>query len=117
MRTTILLLPLALLPQLLPGQGRPPVRFSLDDRLAAIEDRLAALEERVAAPPLQRAQPPQTDRLTLESQARLDRLEVRVIQLETASGDCGCNGVGERALLDRLRSLERQVARLRASIR
>ena len=55
------------------------------------------------------------DRLTLESEAKLDRLEVRVIQLENAPRNCDCNTAGQRDLLARLRSLERQVARLRTA--
>lgn len=97
------------------SQVRTKAPIPLDDRLAAIEDRLTALEDRLARVEEDRQDPPSADRLTLESEAKLDRLEVRVIQLENAPRNCDCNTAGQRDLLARLRSLERQVARLRTA--
>lgn len=97
------------------GQVRTKAPIPLDDRLAAIEDRLTALEDRVARVEEDRQDPRAPDRLTLESEAKLDRLEVRVIQLENAPRNCDCNTAGQRDMLARLRSVERQVARLRSA--
>ena len=99
---------------LLPAQGRPPLRGTLDDRLAAIEDRIAALETRLDSLDEKGDRQKQADRLTLASEAKLDRLEVRVIQLENRTVAPATGGIGQRDILSRLRSLERQVARLRA---
>ncbi|MDE0263530.1 MAG: hypothetical protein OXJ37_14090 [Bryobacterales bacterium] len=99
----------------LQAQGRSPVRVTLDDRLAAIEDRLAAIEDRFATHEEGHSREQEKDRLTLESEAKLDRLEVRVIRLETRPTDCDCGDIGSRALLERIVSLERQVARLRST--
>lgn len=98
-------------------QGRLPLRGTFDDRLNALEERLAAIEDRLARADEARAREPRdpSDRLTLESEAKLDRLEVRVIQLESNAADCECGGAGQRLLLDRLRSIERQVGRIRSS--
>ena len=92
---------------------KPPI--PLDDRLASIEDRLTALEDRLERVEEDRQDPRDPDRLTLESEAKLDRLEVRVIQLENAPRNCDCNTAGQRDMLARLRSIERQVARLRSA--
>ena len=103
------------LPGALIAQGRTPVRATLDDRLAKIEDRLSAIEDRFATHEEGHTRKEQKDRLELESEAKLDRLEVRVIQLETQPADCDCGGIGGRTLLERIISLERQVSRLRAA--
>ena len=102
---------------LLAAQGRLPVRGTFDDRLRAIEERIEAVEDRLARADEEQAAPPapRTDRLSLESDLKLDRMEVRLIQLEKRSADCDCESVGQRSVLDRLRSVERQVARLRAA--
>ena len=99
------------------GQGRLPVRGTFDDRLEAIEGRLDALEDRMAiAEERISSQPrPDPDRLSLESEAKLDRLEVRLIHLESNPTDCDCGGESARALLGRIRAVERQVSRLRFS--
>ena len=97
------------------GQVRTKAPIPLDDRLAAIEDRLTALEDRLARVEEDRQDTPAPDRLTLESEAKLDRLEVRVIQLENAPRNCDCNAAGQHDMLARLRSIERQVARLRSA--
>ncbi len=97
------------------GQQRPTRPMTLDDRLAAIEDRIEAIEDRVARAEGKSQQASQPDRLSLQSEAKLDRLEVRVIRLEDSPSNCDCDGMGQRAMLDRVRSLERQVARLRSS--
>lgn len=111
---TLVLTTLAV-PSLLAAQGRLPQRATLDDRLAAIEERLEALENRLEAMDEETDREERVDRLTLESEAKLDRLEVRVIQLESRSARHAGESVGQRALIERLRSLERQVARLRAA--
>ncbi len=111
----ILMLTLLAAPTLLPAQGRLPLRGTLDDRLATIENRLDAIENRLEALAEEVGREKKVDRLTLESEAKLDRLEVRVIQLENRSLDPASESIGQRALIDRLRSLERQVARLRAA--
>lgn len=97
------------------GQERAPASVGLDERLAAIEDRLDALEGE--SPSREEADPRSlpADSRTLESEAKLDRLEVRVIQLETGSANCSCADSGDPEIAARLRSLERQVARLRAT--
>ena len=101
------------LPTLLAAQGQPSGRVTLDDRLAIIEDRLASIENRLAALDEKSRHVDTADRLTLESEAKLDRLEVRVIQLEQKSVGRTGESIPERWLMDRIRSLERQVARLR----
>lgn len=111
----ILMLTMLAAPTLLLAQGRLPVRGTLDDRLAMIEDRLSAIENRIAALDEASSREKQVDRLTLESEAKLDRLEVRVIKLENRSVDSASEITGQRELVVRLRSLERQVARLRAA--
>ena len=98
----------------LSGQGRVPWRGTLDDRLASIEDRLSALESRLESLEEKASRQEPADRLTLESELKLDRLEVRVIQLENRSDDIETDRAGQRAVMDRIRSLERQVMRLRA---
>ncbi len=95
-------------------QASPQLRMTLDDRLAAIENRLAELEDRIARVEERREGTGPEDRLTLESEAKLDRLEVRLIQLETAPGNCDCDGSSQQAVIARIRSLERQVGRLRS---
>lgn len=112
----ILILTLLALPLMLAGQGRPPIRGTLDDRLASIEDRLSAIEHQLAATEDRNERREQTDRLSLESEAKLDRLEVRVIQLESRSSDSTPAAGGDHALIERIRSLERQVARLRSAL-
>ena len=112
----ILILTFLTLPSMLAAQGRPPIRETLDDRLASIEDRLSAIEHQLVATEDRNERREQTDRLSLESQAKLDRLEVRVIQLEGRSSDSAPGTGGDRALLARIRSLERQVARLRSAM-
>lgn len=102
------------LPSALAAQGQTTAPVSLDDRLAELEDRLDAIEDRFATHQEAHTREEQKDRSTLESEAKLDRLEVRVIQLETRPADCDCGGIGSRALLERIVSLERQVARLRS---
>ena len=114
-RPSILVLAMLASSTLLAAQGQLPRGMTLDDRLASIEDRLDSIENRLAAMDEETKRDQQTDRLTLESEAKLDRLEVRVIQLETRSQDQEGESLGQRALLERLRSLERQVARLRAA--
>lgn len=98
-------------------QGRLPLRGTFDDRLSALEERLAAVEDRLAREDEERlnALGTRSDRLSLESEAKLDRLEVRVIQLETTPPNCDCDSIGQRSLVERIRSLERQVSRIRAS--
>ncbi len=108
----LLMLPV---PVLLTSQGRAPVRFNLEDRLAAIEKRLDGIEDWLAEAEASSGQEQRADTLTSESEAKLDRLEVRVIQLENSPQDCGFGEVGDRSILERLRSLERQIARLRAA--
>ena len=103
-------------PALLAGQGRPAGRGTLDDRLAAIEDRLASIENRFEALDEESRREDTADRLTLESEAKLDRLEVRVIQLEEKSVGRTGERIPERWVMDRIRSLERQVARLRERV-
>lgn len=100
-------------PTLLAAQGRPTGRVTLDDRLAIIEDRLASIENRLATLDEESRRVDTPDRLTLESEAKLDRLEVRVIQLEQESDGRTDGSIPERWIIDRIRSLERQVARLR----
>lgn len=97
------------------GQSQRPQRETLDDRLAAMEDRLAELEDNLARLKEECEQTMRVDRLVPESEAKLDRLEVRLIQLEAGRSDCDCGGSGPGSLLERMRSLERQVARLRAA--
>ena len=117
MLTSCTVLVLAMLASSVPAlaQGRVPLRGTLDDRLAAIEDRLAAIEDRLASEDDKRTRKEETDRLSLESEAKLDRLEVRVIQLESRTSGATSQAVGQQGLLERIRSLERQVARLRSS--
>ena len=112
---TLTLLASLALPGILHAQGRIVDRTTLDDRLAELEDRLDAIEDRFATHEEAHTREDQKDRPTLESEAKLDRLEVRVIQLETRPADCDCGGIGSRALLERIVSLERQVARLRSA--
>ena len=102
LRAALLLLPLF---HALWAQQAPRPRMTLDRRLAAIEARLAAIEERVAEPPPAAA-------VSLD-QAKLDRLEARVIRLEESPGRQIGAVVSVRDLEARIRSLERQVARLR----
>ena len=97
------------------AQQRPPPRMTLDDRLAAIEDRIEMIEDRLAKSEGQSQGARQADPLSSQSEARLDRLEVRVIRIEDSSGDGNHNGMAQRAMLERVRSLERQVARLRSA--
>lgn len=112
-RTLFLLFLTLPVPVLLVGQGRAPVRFNLEARLSAIEERLDRIEDWVAKAEADNRQEQPAEALTSESEAKLDRLEVRVIQLENGPQACGCVEVGNRSILDRLRSLERQIARLR----
>lgn len=112
---TLTLLAALAIPGALNAQGRTPVRTTLDDRLAELEDRLSAIEDRFATHEEGHTREEQKDRLALESEAKLDRLEVRVIQLETRPADCDCGGIGARTLLERIISLERQVSRLRSA--
>lgn len=100
---------------LLFSQARLSPQRTLDDRLAEIEDRLDAIEDRLDRQDEVRERESQTDRVTLQSESKLDRLEVRVIQLESRSADPSAGGVRQRQVLERLRSLERQVGRLRAT--
>ena len=114
-RTLSLVLLMLPVPVLLNGQGRAPVRFNLEARLATIEERLDGIEDWLAEAETSNRQEHHADTLTSASEAKLDRLEVRVIQLENGPQDCGCSEVGDRSILDRLRSLERQIARLRSA--
>ena len=118
-RNALVLVFLALLALSTPlaPQGRLPLRGTFDERLKVLEDRLAGIEDRLARADEERDRQTgtQADRLSLESEAKLDRLEVRVIQLETDPQNCDCDGVGQRSLMERIRSLERQVSRIRAS--
>lgn len=117
-RKTLLLIVLAFLVSAWPTapQGRLPVRSTFDERLKSLEERLAAVEDRLAKAEENQAR--ETDStpagLTSRSEAKLDRLEVRVIQLESNAPNCDCNEAGQRFILDRIRSLERQVSRLRS---
>lgn len=96
------------------AHAQAPRRVSFDERFEQFEERLAALEEAVHRPdPV--AQDPGSGRLALESEAKLDRLEVRVIQLETQPPECDC-ATAQLGLASRVRSLERQLARLRAGL-
>lgn len=97
------------------GQERPVQRMTLDDRLAAIEDRIDAIEDRLATVEGQSQQASEPDRLSIESEAKLDRLEVRVIRLENSASNRNYEGMAQREMVERVRSLERQVARLRSS--
>ena len=97
------------------GQERPAPRMTLDDRFAAIEDRIEAIEERLTRAEEQSQRARQPDRLSAQSEAKLDRLEVRVIRLEDSSSNRTNEGMAQRAVIERVRSLERQVARLRSS--
>ena len=97
------------------GQERPARPMILDDRLATIEDRIDAIEDRLATVEGQSQQASPPDRLSIESEAKLDRLEVRVIRLENSSTRGNNDGMAHGALVERVRSLERQVARLRSS--
>ena len=98
-------------------QGRLPLRGTFDERLSAFEERLAAIEDRLAREDeeRQRELAVPAEGLYMESEAKLDRLEVRVIQLETSPRNCDCDSIGQRSLVERIRSLERQVSRLRTS--
>lgn len=100
---------------LLLAQGQQAPRVTLEDRLAAIEDRLDALEHGRSEASAARDREPPPDRLTMEAVAKLDRLEVRVIQLEGRTGGPGGQVAVSGELLARLRALERQVARLRSA--
>ena len=93
------------------GQSRNNRPVTLDDRLAAIEARITALEKQNVL----NLQIDQPDPMDLDTRSKLDRMEVRIIQLETSPPDCSCGGGQNSALLERMRSLERQVARLRSS--
>ncbi len=97
------------------AHAQAPRRASFDERFERIEERLAALEEEVVQRPDPGAQDPGPGRLALESEAKLDRLEVRVIQLETQPPECDC-ATAQLGLASRVRSLERQLARLRAGL-
>ena len=97
------------------GQERPAQRMTLDDRLATIEDRIDAIEDRLATVEGQSQRASEPDRLSMESEAKLDRLEVRVIRLENSAGNRNYEGMAQREMVERVRSLERQVARLRSS--
>lgn len=118
-RKTIGSLLLALLATsvLLLAQGRIPLRGTFDERLRSIEERMDAVEDRLARAEeaTARQDRPGQDRLSLGSEAKLDRLEVRLIRLETNPPECNCGSASTQALLDRIRSIERQVARLRSS--
>lgn len=81
-------------------------RMTLDQRLEEIEARLDAMEKRLAEPPA--AEP-----LGNSAAAKLDRLEVRVIRLEESPSQRLASGAPDRRTEARIRSLERQVARLR----
>lgn len=100
----------------LASQGRLPLRGTFDERLEALEERLTLVEDRMARAEEERARKPAAapGGLSSRSEAKLDRLEVRVIQLEGGTSNCDCNQAGQRSLLERIRSLERQVARLRS---
>ena len=97
------------------GQERPTRPMTLDDRLATIENRIDAIEDRLATFEEQSQQASQPDRLSMESEAKLDRLEVRVVRLENSPTNHDYEGMAQRDLVARVRSLERQVARLRSS--
>lgn len=97
------------------SQEGAPFRRTLDDRLAEIEDRIASVEAELAAQREMRDREEAADRLTLESEAKLDRLEVRVIQLESRPVGAAGAGRANQQLTERVRSLERQVARLRST--
>ena len=107
-KTTWLLaatLSLVLLHSLLAQQtGRS--RVTLDQRLEEIEARLEGIEDRLTK--LSPAQP-----MANSAEAKLDRLEARLIRLEETPLR-GRGSVSPDSRLDsRIRSLERQVARLR----
>ncbi len=117
-RSRCALLLLAAVPSaaILLAQGRLPVRATYDDRLRAIEERLDAIEDGLARAAEERltAEQARPEGLGPLSELKLDRLEVRVIQLEDRPVNCDCGGPGQRAVLERLISVERQLARLRA---
>ena len=98
------------------AHGQVAPRGTIDERLQAIEDRIAAIEDHLARAEEERLRTrrPRTDRLSAESLARVDRLEVRVIQLENNPGGCDCGDGTPSSLAERVRSLERQVSRIRA---
>lgn len=98
------------------AQGQVAPQGTIDERLQAMEDRIAAVEDRLARSEegWLRTRRPQPDRLSAESLSRLDRLEVRVIRLENSPGGCDCGGGAQSSLAERVRSLERQVSRIRA---
>ncbi len=116
-KTLCLLLAVSASSAVVLAQGRLPLRGSFDERLRAIEERMDAVEDRLARAEeeMSRHGQPVPDRLSLASEAKLDRLEVRMIRLETNPPDCDCGGESARALMDRVRAVERQVARLRYS--
>ncbi len=95
--------------------GQAPRRSSLEERLAEVEQRLAALEASGAARDGSETQSEPPGEFSAGAEAKLDRLEVRLIQLENQGADCEC-AEAQRGLQTRVRSLERQVARLRASV-
>ncbi len=97
------------------SQEGAPFRRTLDDRLAEIEDRIASVEAELAAQREEWNREEVADRLTLESEGKLDRLEVRVIQLENRQVGAAGAGLANRQLMERVRALERQVARLRSA--
>ncbi len=101
----VVVVSLFLLHTLAAQQSTAP-RMTLDQRLEQIEARLGSIEEQLAE-----LSPPQA--LGNSAEAKLDRLEARLIRLEETpvrrAGGTSPGGLME----SRLRSLERQVARLR----
>ena len=114
-KTLLLILSALVLVIVATGQERSARPMTLDDRLATIEDRIDAIEDRLATFEEESQQASQPDRLSMESEAKLDRLEVRVVRLENAPTNPNYQGTAQRDMVARVRSLERQVARLRSS--
>lgn len=92
--------------------GQVPGDASVERRLERIEERLDALERNAETQHAAGDTVSVSQGLLPESEAKLDRLEVRLIQLETQSPECDC-ATAQQGLFNRVRSLERQLARLR----
>lgn len=90
----------------LAAQQSTAPRITLDQRLEEIEARLQSIKERLVE-----LSPPAG--LGNSAEAKLDRLEARVIRLEESPVRRVGSSSPNQLLESRLRSLERQIARLR----
>ena len=92
------------------GAQEQPDRADPAERLGRIEKRLAEIENHLGQLSLATS----ASRRPLPSTSRIDRLEQRVSRLESGAGALSYRPGGSSSMLEsRLRTLEREVSRLR----